>query len=515
MALTKTKSGPVRVEVAADKLSASLKVMDKHGASSLGQEAIMDLLAGAEVEITEAVEAKVVEFVEMLTASEPPKEPFVVAEGEPAENGQDEQIVWSEVFQKQSEEWKDDAKTDFYEASAIVTIEKDTVIGTITPIVQPREGRNVKGEILKPEGNPAQIDTNDTIRRGADNPLQLLSNVAGRVIQKGRSLRVSETLVINGDVGFDTGNVHSKVEVHIKGRIPDRFKAESEKSITVGGSIEAAEVTAAGDIVVRRGILGRRYGLVTAGNQITAKFCADANLVSGGNLKIAKQLMNCQACVCGKVEAPGASIVGGCIYAKMGLEAANIGSEANVPTRIVVGVEPHVIREIAHIIQTTQRSEHLIKGIQELIEPMLKKKDFNDPEQKKKAEELLGYAAQCRMKIERDAKRKKELAEQVWSNESAGVIGLGTIYRRVRICIGERETVFQNDLKGPILIEKRKVNNVTELVAVNRLTASVKVLKSERRHVEDLLEGFELEQEEGRDGRAHPTGPSSSGRGHH
>jgi len=44
--------------------------------------------------------------------------------------------------------------------------------------------------------------------------------------------------------------------------------------------------------------------------------------------------------------------------------------------------------------------------------------------------------------------------------------------------MGHRQAVLHADLKGPVRIEQRKVENVTEFVAVNQLTGSVTVLPS-------------------------------------
>lgn len=53
------------------------------------------------------------------------------------------------------------------------------------------------------------------------------------------------------------------------------------------------------------------------------------------------------------------------------------------------------------------------------------------------------------------------------------VIHPATVFR-----IGRRRVLFDTELKGPIRIEKRKIENVTEFVAVNQLSGSINVVPS-------------------------------------
>ena len=66
-----------------------------------------------------------------------------------------------------------------------------------------------------------------------------------------------------------------------------------------------------------------------------------------------------------------------------------------------------------------------------------------------------------------------------------------SIHSGVTISIGARVTVFREELKGPVSIERRKIRYVTELVAVNMLTGSVQVLSSQKMAIDDLNEQYE------------------------
>ena len=91
--------------------------------------------------------------------------------------------------------------------------------------------------------------------------------------------------------------------------------------------------------------------------------------------------------------------------------------------------------------------------------------------------------------------RQKELLGSNRAESNPGARVMKIIYPGTTISIGKRATTFGNELKGPVTIEKRKVDNVTEFVAVNQLSGSIHVLPSMRLPFEELMAGFELEAE--------------------
>ncbi|MCH8145375.1 MAG: protein kinase, partial [Gemmatimonadetes bacterium] len=65
----------------------------------------------------------------------------------------------------------------------------------------------------------------------------------------------------------------------------------------------------------------------------------------------------------GSLIAGSASIVGGTVFAMDRVDLAHIGSQRNIPTQIVVGVHPDVVRDLALIEQRIERVEKLVQQI--------------------------------------------------------------------------------------------------------------------------------------------------------
>ena len=174
------------------------------------------------------------------------------------------------------------------------------------------------------------------------------------------------------------------------------------------------------------------------------------------------------------------------------VEVADLGSNANVPTHIVVGVRPWGVWEVAALDRGLKRKRELARQIHKLIRPLL---DDSKPVTSAQREQLTGMMnkiLEAEQQIAQDEGRRQTLLEDALTESKACVRVSGTIHPKVTIHVADRETHFHNQLKGPFLIERRKVENVTELVAVNTLTSSVTVLHSERRPLDELVDLFEL-----------------------
>ncbi len=486
-------SSRIAVKISDDCMTASIELGPSAATHPLSAAEILEALDIAGVWIGDEVRERAEEVVKLAAGHESPLS-FVVAEGTPPE-GRDEAFVWNPQLQATAADWHSDVPFDFYTLNRIITIEQDTPIGTITPIVPPKDGRNVEGEVLRAKHEPVVVKLDDTVRRAEDDPSVIIANVAGKVVERGHTLSIDETLVIKGDVGFETGNIDSKVSVHISGGIPDRFEVKSLGNVAVGMSIEAARVSAGGDVTVSRGIVGRSLGLVTAGGNITFKYCADAHLVAAGDVKVGKQSMNSHLCIAGNLIAGSASLVGGTVFAKDRVDLANIGSQRHIPTRIVVGVHPDLIRVMAVMQRRIPRVEQLAEQIRDVLAQLRSLGQPLSTAQDERAKTLLALVDEATQVVAGDKEGWEELLAKVYTDAPSSVHVSGTIFARTVIRVEDRETVFYKDMKGPVVIEKRKMDRVTELVAVNKLTASVKILTSQKKPPTELIDELKLEED--------------------
>lgn len=430
------------------------------------------------------------QFAQLVVDDAQLPESFVVASGRPADNGKDEEFKWDDAFDRHVNDWQGDAPVNYYSMSSIVTVDKDAVIGRIEPMVPATNGIDVHGNILAPVSSPQQIRIGNSIRRADDDPSQLISNVAGKVVQLGHQIMVDEVFYVGGDVSFETGNINSPAEVHITGAVPDRFEVRCTKSITVGGAVEAAHLDAKEDVVVGGGILGRHVGSVRSGQDIIAKFCSEADLFASRDVKIAKQVMNSKIRAEGRLIAEHSAVIGGYTFAKQGADVFVLGTESGTPTVVFSGTRPDVLAQCAAIDANLEPQREAIKKIKDRVQPLLKNLKRLTPAQREQATELMFKAEEAAAQVAEQEQRRDEMLETT-EGATPKVRVSKAIYPRVTIYLGSRAFTFDKEIKGPVSIEMRQLNNVTEMVAVNQLTGSLQILKCQQIPVEQLMKEFQ------------------------
>ena len=490
-------TGRVVVEVSEDRLTAAVRLGNLQG-SALTADEVLAALKAERVELTEAVQAEVASLV--TRAAESPAdpalaEPIVVAHGVAPVEGADEQFVWDESFEEQARSWQGDASVNYYSCSSIVTVEAGKVIGRLEPLVPATTGRDVHGAALMPKHEPKPIQLHETVSRSADDPRTIQAVVAGRVVCKGVKLRIEEQLTVPGDVDFSCGNIDSCTPVNIFGTINDRFEVCSSASIVVGKAIEGAHVRAGGDIVVRAGIVGRNIGSVRAEGMVVAKFANEADIRATGDIKIGKELINSRTHTEASIVAEHAAIIGGCAYARQGMTVGTLGSDAQVPTRLAVGVHPAVLLEAQRIEDGLKPTRDAIEKIRSAVQPLMANMRRLTPAQREQATELLFKAEEAEANVTEKEERRRVLLGANVDALQVKIEVLKAVYPGTVISIGERAAMFEKVLKGPVTLQLRKVKNYTEFVAVNQLTGSVSTLKSVQLPLEELVEGYEEREE--------------------
>lgn len=475
---TTQTSSRFAVEIAPNRMEAWIRIDDPDDTLPVTTEEVLAALEEKKIACTDDVQACAAAFVEAEAERKDKPKRFEIAKGKPPVEGCDAEFVWAEQFDQNAADWQDDAPINYYTLNSIVTVEADTSIGRITPPVSGTDGVDVLGDSIKPKGRPVDIEVDNTVKATDDGSGTVLSTVAGKVVFKNNKLWIDEVLEIPGDVDFESGNIEAVVNVHVKGTVRDLFEVKSKKSISIFGAIEAAVVEAEEDVVVRGGILGRGKGHVRAGGGITAKFCDEADISATGDIKITRELMNSRVRCESKLFAEHGSVIGGAIYAREGVDVASLGSDACVPTCITVGIRPDLLREADKLVAGLLEKRQACVRIRESVQPLMANLKRLTADQKERATELLFKADEIEAEVNEAMDRRKEMIDGAKAESVPYVAVSKIIHQGGEIRIGRRQVVFREELQGPVRIEKRKVKNVTEFVAVNLLSGSLTVLQS-------------------------------------
>ncbi len=238
---------------------------------------------------------------------------------------------------------QEDGRVDFRNQDRITTVQKGTQIARVRlPAGTIDEGWDVLGTKLRPEeSDPTQVDAgaNVAVTEEPDGSRLLTSQVDGELVFEQNRFEVRPGYVVKGDVDLHTGNVKFPGTVTVQGSVRSGFYVVAEGDIQIAELVEAALLSANGNIVINQGVKGGGKAVVRARGSIGVTFAEQTTLLAVGNVQARNSLVHCEVKTNGKLRmiGDGCKIVGGRIRACEGLETHNLGSDRGVKTLVEFG----------------------------------------------------------------------------------------------------------------------------------------------------------------------------------
>ena len=224
---------------------------------------------------------------------------------------------------------------DFYEQSAYTLVEPEQVIGKIIPPTQGAPGTDIFGNtIAARNGKTVRLSLGKTIQKNAAG--ELVAQAHGPLVRSGSQVKILEFIDVPEFVDFSTGNINFQGDVHIRKGVRDRFVDEATGNVIVDGLVEAATIKCGGTLAVRGGFAGREKGLAQVGTDLVGKYLDNVQGEIKGELRIDREINNCELTVCGALRSPGGTVMGGTITCQGEAEVAAMGSPSGVPTHIIM-----------------------------------------------------------------------------------------------------------------------------------------------------------------------------------
>ena len=169
----------------------------------------------------------------------------------------------------------------------------------------------------------------------------------GKVEVSNGVLTVLKISTIPGDVDLSVGNLDVKGDLEILGNVRAGMIVKAKGNITVKGLVEAAEIEAGKDVLIKGGVLGGGKARIQGGGNVYAQFIENA-AIKCGNCVQADSIVNSIVEAYNDVNIFGktSAIIGGMITANRVIRTKYIGSSAQVLTRLHVGIEASTLAEI-------------------------------------------------------------------------------------------------------------------------------------------------------------------------
>ncbi len=493
-------TGGIRVVVAKDRMRAWIETppVTMPGVAPPRADDVFAALKNRNIKITDAVRARVDEYVALARqqaaapadADEPPAgegdapaevpQRYLVAEGTPPVEARDGEFELDEAYKPESQEWDEDERADYYAVNSILTIEAGKVIGTIRPPSDGKTGCDVYGNEVPPERKKGMpIILGNGLRLVDEDSRRVATEIAGYLERDGCTLYLSDVLTIPRDVDFHTGNIDSVVNVHIRGAVKPNFTVRTARALAIDRDVESACLEAGGDIEIRRGLFGHDAPhVIHAGGRFSAHICDAATVEAGGDVCITKEIINSRVRAWGQVCVERGAIIGGDTYARNGVKAKHLGSPSGVPTRIEVGTEGRVLYQAQQMLRKAARQKEHAENVRARVQPLLANVKRLTSAQREQATELVCKADEIELEADDLLEARQKMLDEAAPDDEAVVEVTGILHAGCVLVFGLHEVEIRDAVRGPLRVETRCADGVTEIVIVNQSSGSALVLCS-------------------------------------
>jgi uncharacterized protein len=339
---------------------------------------------------------------------------------------------------------------------------KGEIVAIRTPRTQPHDGTLVTGKSSKGrEGRSLRCSAGKNCSEVKDKQYFISEIDEGQVLLKaGRVLEVHKVRILEGGINEATGDIQFDGTLIVNGMVTANRKVVTEGDLIVKGMIDGAQIISEGNIHVQGGIQGGKDSQVESKGSVTAKFCANANIIASGNILVNTSILHSQIQCEGKVTVlSGKGIVGGETLAVEGIETTSVGSSLGVATEIVLGHQRKTEQELKRILD--QKTQNLT-NIQKVAKVL---SSYRDIPLDRLPKATLDQVVKLKLVLESLRNRELEfnkrmylLKERLDSKSQAKLMAHQTVYPDVQILIGRSQikgihdpihkSVFREDPEG-------------------------------------------------------------------
>ncbi len=379
----------------------------------------------------------------------------VIAKGEPCRHGTDGKVLWAKKLLPAD---KGGGRVSHYLGRLEKKIvKKGDPVARFVPEGVPVDGRDVYGKTIKAQkGRPVTMRAGAGLREAEG---IVYAEKDGIVRVENNILRLDETFLVDGDLDFDTGNVDFPGSVVIGGSVLDLFQVKAGGSIQIKGVVEAATLSAKGDIVIVGGLAGKNKGRVITEESVGAQFLVNACVSAGGDVCVESEVLSSRVTALGAVKVAGGSIAGGRVEALGGVYAATLGSDIGTPTEVAAGICPALPQIIeANSAQIDDAKARLLSLKRSLISCERSRTGSHMELARQEIREIQAHLCTC-------LSQRKRLA-QAWQAAKPVIVVEKMIFPGVSVTVGPYKLEINSEIQGPVKLradhKTRRVKIVTK-----------------------------------------------------
>lgn len=334
------------------------------------------------------------------------------------------------------------------------------------PPVPGKNGTNIKGHALLPK--PVADIPFATGLQGAapdpNDPNLLLATVGGQPSRRGNGVIVNSVIDVKS-VDRSTGNIRLEGTLRVGGDVKAGMQIHATGDVVVNGTVEAAHITAGGNVAIRGGVVGhvdKRPGAhalpettarVVCDGSVQALFMEAAHVQAGKSIMVTRSTRQCELVareeiIVGKPGTKTGQVIGGRSQATSRVAAGVLGASMGVKTYIQVGIDPYLEQQIAEVERQLQKKYDEIDNVVKLLAY------FKQNPKKGEggiAEKVETTRKQVMASIDTLTEEMKALREQLGLAEQAEVQVGATIHFGVEVHIARQSWQAPDDMSGGII----------------------------------------------------------------
>jgi len=349
---------------------------------------------------------------------------------------------------------------NFYQRKQIVCVNKNEEVARIVEAEEgfvaptPRLGKNVSY---------------------AADGVTILANTAGRLFIRGGCIWVEQALKIRGDVDFSTGNIEFAEDILITGSILDLFKVVSAGTISVGHAVEAADVRAGRDLLVRGGIIGKEKGHCRVKRNVQARFMTNANVRADGDITIDGEATNCHIRCGGRLTIKRGALNAGHAVATGGIACHTLGSPGALRTLVEAGIDEALRASLKQRLGLIRQQRRRAARIHELIDPLqpLMQSGALSTSHMQRANALLYEAAQLqRVSLSEIATLRRDY-ESLRARTKSEIVVAHLVHPGVMVRFPGLEAAINFGIRGPVHIIPAQIDGRQAVVVKSDVGGSI------------------------------------------
>lgn len=402
------------------------------------------------------------EIDKMLSEKNPTKL-YTVAESQKPVDGKD---GWFEMFFDTDMLAKPkilkDGSVDYSEYGDVPFVEEGDRIALYHPATESSDGVNFRGEtmVAKKGKDLAKLKGKGFLVK--DN--EYFAKTSGRVTYKDGRLLVENELLIEGDVSLATGDINFSGNIHIRGDIlTGTIIASAKGSIIADGYVEACEIYAGADVVLKNGMQGNGKGKIIAGGTVSGKFFEQVTISAGMDV-CANAILNSNITAVRDITVSGkfGIIIGGTLSAEHQITSTIIGNMSEVKTVLKVGKEEDLF---AVLLKKEKEKEGIEKDLDKIaatlrkIEPLMAQGKREDLSMEKVR--LLRSKIELETRLNENAKQKQSVMDQISRCNSARIRVQKALYPGTRVTMNGVSTIITEEAYDASITVKGSVIEIS------------------------------------------------------